>query len=79
MSVEQTEQITEPVIVHQGRYRLWKKPDGGLHLVYQRDDRDAADHMDIPGVFIAIFESAAAGNLSPMEMMREVMKLRNQV
>lgn len=68
---------TEPKIVHQGRYRLWEKPDGGLHLVYQRDDTDTPDHMDLPGALLSLAKAAGEGKLSLGEMMREVMKMRS--
>ena len=76
----QTEQSSEPTpeILHEGRYRLWAKPDGGLHLVYQRTDKDEPDHMELPGPMVRLFNSALAGNMSLGEMMREAMKLRNQ-
>lgn len=67
-----------PKLVHKGRYTLYETPTGGLHLVYLRDDKTETDHMEIPGAFVALFNAAAAGKLSPVEMMREVMKLRNQ-
>jgi hypothetical protein len=72
VSVETTEQ---PIILHQGRYRLYRKPDNGLHLVYQRDDKDEPDHMDLPGAMVAIFDQAAAGNLSPVEMIKAAMNV----
>jgi hypothetical protein len=78
MTVETTES-TEPRVLHQGRYRLWEKPDGGLHLVYQRDDKDEPDHMDIPGAFLKLAKLAGEGKMTPMEMMREAMKLRGTV
>lgn len=71
--------IAEPKIVHQGRYRLWEKPDGGLHLVYQRDDSDTPDHMDLPGALLSLAKAAGEGKLSLGEMMREVMKMRSQM
>lgn len=72
-----TVEVTEPVIVHQGRYRLWKKPDGGLHLVYQRDDKDTPDHMEIPGAFLRLAEAAGEGKLSPTQLLGELMKMRS--
>lgn len=70
---------TEPVIVHQGRYRLWKKPDGGMHLVYQRDDSPTADHMELPVQFLRVAQMAGEGKLNPMQLIAEVMKLRNEM
>jgi hypothetical protein len=79
MSETQEVAKTEPVIVHQGRYRLWENPDGGLHLVYQRDDKDEPDHMQLPGALLAIARAAGEGTMSLPEMMREVMKMRSQM
>ena len=78
MSIE-APAITEPTIVHQGRYRLWQKPDGGLHLVYQRDDKSEPDHMDLPGALLALAKAAGEGKLSLSDMMREIMKMRSQM
>lgn len=69
--------ISEPIIVHQGRYRLYSKPDGGIHLVYQRDDKDEADHIDLPGMMVNLLNMASEGKLSPTELIREMMKLRS--
>ncbi len=66
-----------PVIVHQGRYRLYEKADGGLHLVYQRDDKDEPDHMELPGALLNLAKMAGEGKMSIPEMMREVMKMRS--
>jgi hypothetical protein len=68
--------ITEPVVVHQGRYRLYRKPDGGMHLVYQRDDKEEPDHFELPGALLHLAEMAGEGKLSMGEMLREVVKLR---
>jgi hypothetical protein len=65
-----------PIIVHQGRYRLYEKTDGGLHLVYQRDDKDSPDHMELPGALLALAKAAGEGKLTLPEMLREVMKMR---
>lgn len=70
---------TEPRILHQGRYRLYQKPDGGIHLVYQREDKEEPDHFELPGAMRVLLDSAAQGNLSPMDMMRELMKLRGSM
>jgi hypothetical protein len=78
MSTDLTEQ-TEPIILHQGRYRLYRKPDNGLHLVYQRDDADEPDHMELPGALLSLAQAAGEGKLTLPEMLREVMKLRGQM
>ena len=69
----------QPVIVHQGRYRLYEKPDGGLHIVYQRDDTETPDHLELPGAMVNLARMAGEGKLSPGEMLREVMKLRGSI
>lgn len=77
IEISQTELPTEPIIVHQGRYRLYRKPDGGLHLVYQRDDSDTPDHMELPGQLLKLAQLAGEGKLSLPQLLQEVMKLRN--
>jgi hypothetical protein len=74
--VKDTE-ATRPVVIHEGRYRLYGKPDGGLHIVYQRDDSDTPDHMEFPGAIVAMAKAASEGKLSPTDMLREMMKMRN--
>lgn len=76
--VAETESI-RPHVVHQGRYRLYEKPDGGLHIVYQRDDKDTPDHLELPGAMVNLARMAGEGKLSPGEMLREAMKLRGKV
>lgn len=73
------QEITEPTIVHQGRYRLYKKPDGGLHLVYQRDDKDEPDHFELPAMMLNLAQLAGEGKLTPMQMLHELTKLRGQM
>jgi hypothetical protein len=68
--------VREPRILHQGRYRLYEKPDGGLRLQYRRDDKDVDDYLEIPGMMVRLLNRAQDGNMSPMEFMREAMKLR---
>lgn len=75
--MSEIEEAVTPTILHQGRYRLYQKPDGGLHLVYQRDDSDEPQHMEIPGAMMRLAKAAGEGNLSPGEMLREMMKLRS--
>lgn len=63
-----------PVVLHQGRYRLYEKPDGSLRIQYRRDDKDEDDFFEIPGVMIALSKSAAEGKLTPMQMMQSALK-----
>jgi hypothetical protein len=65
-----------PVVLHEGRYRLYQKPDGGLRLQYRRDDKDEDDFFELPGMMVRLLDQAQAGNMSPMQFMREAMKLR---
>lgn len=74
--IDLSEVQTEPIIVHEGRYRLYRKVDGGLHLVYQRADSDTPDHMELPAALLSLAQAAGEGRLSVPEMLREVMKLR---
>lgn len=68
---------SEPVVVHQGRYRLYRKPDGGMHLVYQRDDKGEPDHFELPGALLNLAQMAGEGKMSMPEMLRELMKMRS--
>jgi hypothetical protein len=63
----------EPVMLHEGRYRLYQNPDGGMHLVYRPEGQDTDMHMEVPGALIRLSEQAATGKISPMQMMRSVM------
>lgn len=76
MSEAEIIQYPKPTIVHQGRYRLYEKPDGGMHLVYQRDDKNEPDHFDLPGFLVNLARNAGEGKITPMEMFRDMMKFR---
>lgn len=67
-----------PRVVHKGRYTLYETPTGGLHLVYQRDDKDTPDRFELPAAMVTLFNSAVSGNLSPTDMFRELMKMRGR-
>lgn len=62
-----------PVVLHQGRYRLYEKPDGTMRIQYRRDDKDTDDFFEIPGAMIALAKAAAEGKMSPMDMMKSAM------
>jgi hypothetical protein len=68
-----------PVIVHEGRYRIYQKPDGGMHLVYKRDDKETEEHMEIPGAMLRLAKAASEQNLSFPQFVREAMKLRHEL
>ena len=74
---EEIARANMPVILHEGRYRLYQKPDGGLHLAYKRDDMDDLQHMEIPGALFNLARMAGEGQLTPAQMLREMMKMRN--
>jgi hypothetical protein len=65
----------EPMIIHEGVYRLYEKPDGTLRVVYQRDDKPAPDFFEIPGAMIKMMKDAEQGKLSPMDVMRMAGKM----
>lgn len=64
-----------PKIVHEGRYRLYENPDGGLRIQYRRDDKEEDDFVQLPGPIVALGKAAAEGNMSPVELMRRMMGL----
>lgn len=69
------ETLSRPEIVHEGRYRLYKKPDGTLRIQYKRDDKDTEDFFELPGPMVALAAAASEGKLSPIQMMAEVSKM----
>lgn len=68
----------EPVILHQGRYRLYEKPDGTLRIQYRRDGAEEDDFMELPGAMVRLAKAAAEGKMNPIQMMREVMKMNGE-
>jgi hypothetical protein len=62
-----------PVILHEGKYRLYEKPDGTLRIQYQRSDKETEDFMEIPGMMIRLAKAASEGKMSPMAMMKSAM------
>jgi hypothetical protein len=63
-----------PVIVHQGRYRLYKKPDGTLRIQYRRDDKDEDDHLEIPGFMVTMAENLSSGKMNPLQAISMIRK-----
>lgn len=68
-----------PQVVHEGKYRLYQKPDGGYHLVYKRDDKDTEDHMDLPGGMVALSQKMSEGNMSFPQFMKEAIALMSEL
>jgi hypothetical protein len=64
-----------PTIVHEGRYRLYEKPDGTFRIQYKRDDKETEDFMEIPGKLVKLAQRMSEGNLSPMDMIKEIMPM----
>lgn len=64
-----------PVIVHEGRYRLYELPDGTLRIQYRREGAEADDHIELPGAMVRLAKAASEGNISPMDMMKAVTKM----
>jgi hypothetical protein len=71
--------IQGPKIVHEGRYRLYENPDGGLRIQYRRDGKDEDDFVQLPGPIVALGKAAAEGNMSPLELMRRMMSLMGEM
>lgn len=66
-----------PVILHEGRYRLYEKPDGSLRIQYRRDDKDEDDFVELPGAMIRLAKMASEGNMSFPQFLKEAAKLRH--
>ena len=65
-----TVQAETPVILHQGRYRVYEKPDGTLRIQYRRDDRDTDDFLEIPGQAIRMAKAMSEGKLNPLQALK---------
>lgn len=78
-SVTDTEitNIVAPVILHEGRYRLYENPDGSLRIQYRRDDKDEDDFVELPGAMIRLAKMASEGNMSFPQFIKEAARLRN--
>ena len=61
---------TEPRILHEGRYRLYEKPDGTLRIQYRRTDREEDDFMEIPGQVLKMAKLVSEGNLNPLQALK---------
>lgn len=68
--------VETPKVLHEGRYRVYENPDGGIRIQYKRDDSDTEDHMEIPGPMLRLAKMAGEGNMSFPQFMKEAMKLR---
>jgi hypothetical protein len=70
--------VVGPRILHEGRYRLYEKPDGGLRIQYKRDDSDTEDFIELPGAMVRLAKMASEGNMSFPQFIKEAAKLRNE-
>jgi hypothetical protein len=64
-----------PVIIGEGRYRLYRKPDGTMRVQFRQDGTEEDAFFEFPGGLLVIAQKAAEGNMNPVQMMREVAKL----
>lgn len=77
-NLEKFQETLTPKILHEGRYRLYENPDGGMRIQYRRDDSDTDDFVQLPGPVIALARAAAEGTMSPVELMRRMMTLMRE-
>lgn len=57
----------EPVILHQGKYRLYELPDGTLRIQYRRDDKDEDDVIILPGKLLKMMKQMSEGKINPLK------------
>lgn len=69
--------VAAPVVLHEGRYRLYEKPDGSLRIQYRRDDKDEDDFVELPGAMIRLAKMASEGNMSFPQFLKEAARLRH--
>lgn len=43
-----------------GRFALYQKPDGGIHLTFREDDGEV-QHEDIPALYVNFLKNKARG------------------
>lgn len=77
-SVAEIPDFTEPI--GKGRYNLYKTPDGGFHVAYQKDATEEepepeVQHVNIPGAIIRASELLANGDMTPVKAMSIFMNL----
>jgi hypothetical protein len=68
-----------PQIMHEGRYRLYQNPDGGMHLVYLPDGQDEEQHMNFPGSMLRLARMASEGNMTFPQFIKEAARLRREL
>lgn len=58
--------MPEPLM--RGRFAVYETPDKGYHLTYQLDGEETAQHLEFPGMLVALARKrgAAAGGLGGM-------------
>lgn len=72
---EKREHSEGPIILHEGRYRLYEKPDGTLRVQYLKDGSEVEEFAEIPAVVIHLAKAMQDGSMSPVQMMAEASKL----
>lgn len=68
-----------PTVVGQGRYRLYKKPDGTMRVQFREDSADEDAYFEFPGALLVLAKNAAEGNMNPLQMMKEAAKLMSSM
>ncbi len=68
-------EVQSPHILHEGKYRLYQKPDGTLRVQYRRDDKDEDDFMEVPGWMLKLAEGLSNGSLNPLQAFNQVRKM----
>jgi len=76
---EQVEVTPLPSVIHQGRYRLYQNPDGGMRIQYRRDDKDTDDFIEVPGEMVRLSQAMSEGTMSPMEFIKAGMSLMSKM
>jgi hypothetical protein len=64
-----------PVIVHEGRYRLYELPDGTLRIQYRREGAETDDYIELPGTMVKLAKAASEGNMSPLDVMKAATRM----
>lgn len=80
MSDRKTDEIvpaleTIPVVIGEGRYRLYRKPDNMMRLQFRQDGMQEDAYFEFPAALLVMAQKAAEGDMNPIQMMREVAKL----
>jgi len=59
-----------------GKFALFDTDDGGLHIAYRPEGQDTDEHFHVPGHVLKMAKMFSEGDMSPMEMMKNMMGMR---